>query len=505
MILRLNNIVSVGVLLAIFLALGRVAGFFREIFLAHTYGANVVADLAIYTLTLPDILVNIFLSGGLTVALIPLISKNIERIGAIFFQISVLVLSLFTLIAICIVLFPSVSLIFLAPGLFLSSVGLSFWQSIFLGLAIILTAFSGVTGAILNAQNKYLIAGAGTLIFNTFIIFFIYVDSVSQSPALTWFCAGVALGALVRVLAQLLSLPAITYKDCKYEWLLSFKFLKAFVYGLASTSILVALPIIIRSGISMFGDGYLSLFNYSLKLVELPNAILISSAITIAYPKLCAAVNQEDLGGIHDLAKKNISNLLVISFVILLVGIFYSDLIVKFLFGNGLIRNDELAYISMFTRVGYLSIPFIAIGGFLMALINALGYSKHVLMYSFYGVILACILVIFSYHLESKKILILTLPITHLFLCISSYLFLKKLGYYFGSYFKSTLKPIIILAAGFYFFWALEVYVLKDIWRLSDNFYVQLIRLSIAFLIFLLLISIGLFLNRQSYNNEKNF
>jgi putative peptidoglycan lipid II flippase len=50
---------------------GRVSGLFREIQLAAAFGVSVSADVAVLLLTLPDLLVNLVLSGGLSAALIP--------------------------------------------------------------------------------------------------------------------------------------------------------------------------------------------------------------------------------------------------------------------------------------------------------------------------------------------------------------------------------------------------------------------------------------------------
>jgi peptidoglycan biosynthesis protein MviN/MurJ (putative lipid II flippase) len=372
-----------------------------------------------------------------------------------------------------------------------------------LGLAVMFTAFSGVTGAILNANNKFFIVGGGTLIFNVSVIVFIYFESLDEVAGLNWFCIGVAVGALIRLVTQLFSISRATYTGFQRGWLLTAGFVKLFIYGLASTALLVTLPIIVRSGISIFGEGHLSIFNYSLKLVELPNAIFISSVLIVAYPKLCSAIQKKDSAKMHDLIHKNITKLFAISFVIFLVGASYSDLIVNFLFGQSPISQDDLKKISAFTQIGFSSIPFVAIGGFFMALINALGYSKYVLLYSFYAAILTSLIVMFGYQFRSQNLLVLSLPLAHLFLSALCYQFLRKNSYVFGHIFKKCIKTMILLCIMFYFFWEFEVYVYSKLMQLTDGFYLLIMRLLCISFIFLSLISVGLFLNRGGLNGEK--
>ena len=58
-------VVSFGILL------GRVTGFLREIGIASVFGISTEADITILMLTIPDVLVNLLVAGGLSAALIP--------------------------------------------------------------------------------------------------------------------------------------------------------------------------------------------------------------------------------------------------------------------------------------------------------------------------------------------------------------------------------------------------------------------------------------------------
>jgi putative peptidoglycan lipid II flippase len=60
-----------GALLGATLLAGRLSGLLREIELAAAFGVSAEADAAVLLLTLPDLLVNLLLSGGLSAALVP--------------------------------------------------------------------------------------------------------------------------------------------------------------------------------------------------------------------------------------------------------------------------------------------------------------------------------------------------------------------------------------------------------------------------------------------------
>ena len=57
MLIRSGLILAVGVLL------GRLLGFFRETLIASQFGVSGLADVAILTLTLPDLFMNVLLGG----------------------------------------------------------------------------------------------------------------------------------------------------------------------------------------------------------------------------------------------------------------------------------------------------------------------------------------------------------------------------------------------------------------------------------------------------------
>ena len=51
--------------------LGRLLGFFRETLIASQFGVSGLADVAILTLTLPDLFMSVLLGGAASIVLVP--------------------------------------------------------------------------------------------------------------------------------------------------------------------------------------------------------------------------------------------------------------------------------------------------------------------------------------------------------------------------------------------------------------------------------------------------
>ena len=76
--------VNVGVLL------GRLAGFAREALVASSFGSTAEADVVVLMLTVPDLLINLLVGGGLTATLVPRFTQRPDQARQLWGQIIVL-------------------------------------------------------------------------------------------------------------------------------------------------------------------------------------------------------------------------------------------------------------------------------------------------------------------------------------------------------------------------------------------------------------------------------
>lgn len=399
---------SAGLLLGFVIMLGRFAGFVRELTIAAVMGVSLEADAAIVLLTLPDLLVNLLLAGGLSVALIPILknSNQYDR-SLILNQAGLIVLCVFCIFGVVAFIWPNIFFAFLAPGLEMDGLPNYNWIIFFIAASIPLTAISGVTTAGLNSNDKFIISGCGTLIFNLSVIAALWLGEFVNISALLLLGVGVFVGALIRLITQVSSMQNLFNLDIFNigKWLLGRVFLKNFIIGLMSTSLLILVPVLIRSAASILGPGQLATFNYVLKLVELPVGILIATLATVAYPKLSNAFAKNHLDEFNDILSIALRKTIILSLVVVLCSLQFADPAIRIIFGFEKITFEQRKEISDLLQFTMLSVPFVGISTLLAASLNSKHMNADVLKNSLYSLVLMIFFIFFGVLLKSSFLL----------------------------------------------------------------------------------------------------
>jgi len=376
-----RNLLSATLLLSLALMAGRLAGLGRELLLAKSFGLSAQADMAVVLLSLPDLLVNLLLSGGIGVALVPLLRGASDGEAALLLrQASLVVGGLFAVLGLLFVLTPALWLRLLAPGIDSAAQPLSGWLLGALAAAIILTALSGVTAAALNARDRFFVAGCGTLIFNLAIIAALILILWQQSTELNTLVAGIAIGAGLRWGTQWQALRSLRKSHHGASgWRIGRALLRGFAAGLTAASLLALVPVLLRAAASMLGEGELAAFNYANKLVELPLGVLITTIATVAFPRLSGAFHEKNAHAFDALLTAAIARSLLMSFAVVLCGWPIMDDVVVLLFGYGKPSATELAHIADLARIALLSVPWVGLAGLAAAALNAQRRPQQVL------------------------------------------------------------------------------------------------------------------------------
>lgn len=421
-----------GLVLSLALMAGRVAGFARELLLASVFGLSTQADVAIVLLTLPDILVNLLLSGGLGVALVPVLrGADRARYALLFGQASLAVCAVFGVLALAFVCWPALWLGLLAPGISLGGLPTDAWTWAAIAVALPLAALSGVSSAALNAQDRFFVAGCGTLVFNLCVIAALGLGLTQRTDAtstLLLLGMGIALGALLRWLSQLLALRGRLGHSLAGLWqrsLLDRALLRSFAAGLASASLLVLVPVLIRACASWLGAGQLAAFNYAIKLVELPLGILITTLATVAYPRLSEAHRKGDQAAFDALLGDSLRRSLVLSVAVVLCGWQFGDALVALLLGHGRLGVQEQAHVLRLMQFALLSVPWVGVGGLLSAALNAQHKAGAVLRCTVLALLALPLLCLPGLLMRSAHVLMWALPLMQMCLVL---LLIRMLG-----------------------------------------------------------------------------
>lgn len=373
---------TAGLLLSLALLAGRLSGFVRELVLASTLGLTATADAAIVLLTLPDLLVNLLLSGGLGVALIPALrTVGPDREAALLRQTAAVVAILFGVLGGVLAVIPAAWFPLFAPGLALPVELQDPWLLLALALALPLTALSGITTAALNARDRFFVAGCGTLIFNVTVIAGLLVGH-GPGSALQVLCWAILGGALLRWVSQVVPLRgqfSAAPNKRNPGWLIDVDLLKAFVAGLLSASLLVLIPVVLRSSASLIGEGQLAAFNYALKLVELPVGVLISTLAIVIFPRLSAAFGKQDEEGFAAILRQAVGRAASLSTIVVTCGLLFGRPLISVMLGVAGMSAGDIGMIVDLTLTAMLGVPGVAMAGIAAAALNARRQPRTVL------------------------------------------------------------------------------------------------------------------------------
>jgi len=417
-----RSLLSAGLFLSLALMAGRLAGFGREVLLASALGLSEQADIAIVLLTVPDLLVNLLLSGGIGVALVPALrAANPAQAAALFKQASFAFGAVFAVLGLCFAWVPSVWLWLFAPGLEGTTQWLDDWMIYAIALAIPLAALSGVSTAALNARDRFFVAGCGTLLFNLCVIATLLLAMFWAHNYLALLCAGILAGALLRWTSQWMALRAGAPQllQAHQGLLLDRRLVQGFVAGLASASLLILVPVALRAGASWLGKGELAAFNYAIKLVELPLGILITTLATVAFPRLSEAHEQNDPSTFEGILRTGLHRSFVLSVSVALCGFPFVDAVVAILFGAGRVGPEGQAHITTLTQIALLSVPWAGIVSLAAAALNARRLPAVVLRRTAVIMLILPLLCLPGLLMGKPAMLMAALPAFHFILAIS--------------------------------------------------------------------------------------
>lgn len=496
-----------GMLLGLALMAGRLAGFVRELVLASNFGLSVQADVAIVLLTLPDLLVNLLLSGGLSVALVPALRSAEKKQAAAFFtQTSMVVLALFGVMALLLLMAPSLWLKPLALGIALPEGMRGGWIWALVAVAMPLTALSGVSSAALNARDRFFVAGCGTLIFNVCVIVALWLapkEMQGQTMALVSLCIGIAVGALLRWLSQLAALRADLAGALSWQpWALDRALLRSFGAGLAAASLLILVPVLIRSGASLLGEGKLAAFNYATKLVELPLGILITTLATVAFPRLSELHARAEHKSFGILLGSSLQRSMLLSLIVVLCGWQFVDALISMLFAHGKLDADARRLLQELTRIALLSVPCIGVSALLTAALNARREPGVVLRCTVLALLALPLICLPGVLAQSAQGLMWALPAVHGLLAL---LLMRALHMRLGRSALAAGMPFLVAALLCIAGWWIDAQLLVY-WDALPDLQQAMVRSVLAGVVFAMAAAVGLWLlswkNRSNKNDE---
>ena len=360
-------------LISFFLLLAsRISGLVRESAQAAAFGVSGNADVAILMLTLPDLLVNVFFLGGLSYIALPLWAGQSPDARASS-QRTLLVCCLGVGVALGLLLLATRSLVIslLAPGLPQAFVAAANSGMVWSALLIAPTCLAALWYCRLQFERDFIgLYGWNVLVNGVMILAFVAIHTWFQGDSITLFLGlALVLAMALRLAWQAwrlarLDLPAPAQPAAAMTW----PGAQQFAWAALAAGLPLTIPLIARSLSAANGEGALAIFNYAIKLIELPNALAIQLVTTLAFPSVAramAALNEGNPAGgksaslLPDI--RSVRSAYILAWTLACAGAaglaVGAQPIAALLFGWGKMRDVDVQAVAQLAALGAWSLP----------------------------------------------------------------------------------------------------------------------------------------------------
>jgi len=361
-----SSLLKASVALGAALMLGRLLGFAREVLLAARLGTSAEAEVAIVALTLPDYLVGVLFSGGLSAALVPALRGAGDESRAALFRIAATcVILACCAIGAAVALVPGAVFAILAPSMPPEIASDWGWTVSLAGLAVPVAALSGVTGSWLNVSGRFFAVGLGIAVHNA-ILCLSLLPHGQPARVVTLLAVGLLIAALCRA-ALLVAVGRPPLRPLfRPPPLADARLLRLFGAGVLTIGLVFVANLLFRTLAAAGGTGELSAFSYALRLFELPMGLVLAPLVTVLLPRLSDSAAQEPR-----LMRRALAVLLALAVTALLVGQLAGAPIARAIYDRGAMTAEGMQRIIQTARWMFWALPFAALGLYGAAVLNA--------------------------------------------------------------------------------------------------------------------------------------
>ncbi|MGD6875881.1 murein biosynthesis integral membrane protein MurJ [Bacillus infantis] len=335
--------------------ISRFFGFFREVIIGFHFGTSYLADSIITAYTIPNFLY-VVAGGAITTAFISVYNKvdDVKHRAELRDYIFTYSFIVFALLSLAFFAFPQWWIHLFFPGLKESDLSATSNLYRIMGPASIFLVMSMYFSGLLNVDGKFRVTAAAPLLNNIiFILLALILFPFLKEEAYAW---GAMAGASIMAAVLVWSLSkgggsSIRFRlkmaKTEYAW----RFLKISLPILLGGATLQFYFLLQRVFASSLPDGYLSALNYSSKLVQLPQAVLMAAVTTVIYPLIAKKIS---LGKFSDLSRMYSEGIQYLLFLMIPFTIFiyiYAEDTVKFIFEYGSFSSSSTIITSELLKI----------------------------------------------------------------------------------------------------------------------------------------------------------
>jgi putative peptidoglycan lipid II flippase len=303
--------------------LSRLLGFLREVLIGYHLGTSTEADSVITAFTIPNFLYMV-VGGALTTAFISVYqkvtTKEKQELKEVIFS---YIFVIFSVLSVTMILAPQWWIGILFPGLDDEEWKQTSQWFQMMGASSVFFVLSMYFSGVLNVHEKFRVSAVAPLINNALVLLVaILLFPLIGGAAYSW---GVLLGSVVMAFILFRSIRVNDFFQPRLRWTVANKelmnrYLKIAVPILLGGATLQFYFLMQRVFASYLEDGLLAALNYSSKLVQLPQTVLMTAVTTVIYPLITKKMGEGKQGELASIYQKGISMLLffMIPFSVLL-------------------------------------------------------------------------------------------------------------------------------------------------------------------------------------------
>lgn len=398
----MNNFFKVIGAVAIINLVARLFGFFREMVIGFQYGSSYVADSIFTAYMIPNFLY-LVIGGAFTTAVISIYNRKTTDKALFVKQSFTIVLSTVSILTIIILLFTNPIMAFFNQEKVLNGVSqseLDLTKNLFYWMmpSSVLLVMSSWYSGLLNVNSKFHLSSVAILIYNAVFLIIAVCLSFVVGP--------VAYG--ISALAS--ALLMVYFLVVGYRRLDSYPVGFSFTRNLSSKQLWIMVAPITLGGATiqlyallqrlfagMLSEGAIASVNFASKLMQFPQAILITAVTTVIYPILSQKEASNDLPYIQKLFSKGMHFLLLLLIPVTIFSYFYAENLIQVIFQYGNFDAQSTAITAPVFAIFVLSMYFLAANTYITRFYYAKGDSMAPVIFSLinvFGVNIATIMLL---------------------------------------------------------------------------------------------------------------
>lgn len=445
-----KKIIKTQIIVILIIFIGKFIGFLRESILAAKFGTNYEMD--IYSFSMTMLLFLSTIGYSITTTVIPIFTRNKKKpkqnqeylannlINIMF--ILGLIINLITII------FSENIIKVFAPGFSGKSLELAKNLIIIMNFSLISIFIQSVISGILQSYNLFFasasMATVGNIITIIYLIFFIDKYGIY----------GFGVSIIISYLAQLLiNLPSYKKLGFKYKFILNIKdeetikIFKLTIPILISTCIIQLLSIITTFFGSLIGEGAISIFNYSNRLVNLTVEIFAIGMSMVIYPMLSNINIENDYKNFNKILNKSILTMLFVIMPISILIITLNKEIIIFIYERSEFTRESTILTAKMLLILSPIIVFSSIRDLLNKVSYSLGEAKLTMKISIIMVIISIVGNLLFYKSGGIYALASITTIINIIGTIYTFIFIKNKYKNINIFIKGYIEKIIFSCA----------------------------------------------------------